>query len=50
VSVPRGSRDLNTGPGVGDGAGGPRALKKNYYSNQKLVEWLSISLVALQLF
>ena len=31
--------------------GGPRALKKIYYSNQKLVEWPSISLsVALQLF
>jgi len=46
----RGSRDLNARPGVGEG-GGPQGLKKIYYSNEKLVKWLSISLsVALQLF
>jgi len=37
----RGSWDLNAGLGVGEG-GGPWALKKIYYSNEKLVNWLSI--------
>jgi len=45
----RGSRDLNAGPGVGEG--GPQTLKKIYYSNEKLVNRPSILLsVALQLF
>jgi len=51
MSLPKGVPGFECQTGGRGGGGGPQALKKIYYSNEKLVKWLSISLsVALQLF